>query len=67
MLFLVFLGVLVVLSGILILMYPRGFKKLSEFFNRRVFDDNAVMLHRLVFSGICIAVGAALIFLSLSY
>ena len=55
------LGAVLVIAGISLLIAPNQLARLSQFLNRKVFDDSAVLGHRIVAALICFVVGAALI------
>lgn len=57
MLLILILGIFIILVGAVIVLYPTSFARLSNFMNRKVFDDNAVLGHRILFAIICFAVG----------
>ena len=57
------LGAVLVVAGIGLLLAPNQLARLSKFLNRKVFDDTAVLGHRILAACICFIVGATLLWI----
>lgn len=55
------LGALLVVIGICLLLIPNQLSKLSQFLNRKIFDDNTILGHRVVTGIVCIGIGGLLL------
>lgn len=57
------LGIVIFLIGILLLVAPEWLSKTSEYLNRKVFDDRAVLGHRVLLALVSLALGALLLWM----
>lgn len=67
MITLLILGILSIVVGVLLLIGPDLLCKASEFLNRKVFDDNTILGHRVLVAVISLAVGALLLWIYFGY
>ena len=50
-------GIVFIIIGLLIIVYPKGLAHLSTYMNKKIFDDESVLGHRLLFGILCMMVG----------
>ncbi len=60
---LLMLGVVTIFMGLLLLVAPGLLSRVSKFLNRTVYDESAVLGHRILVALISIAVGALLLWM----
>ena len=60
---LLILGVVIIAIGVLLLVAPSVLSSVSDFLNRKVFDDSAVLTHRIFVALVSLVVGALLLWM----
>lgn len=63
MMILLILGIVLTIAGVMLLIGTRALCKASEFLNRKVFDDNTILAHRVLVALISLAVGVLMLWM----
>jgi len=56
-------GVCLLLIGGFVLLCPNRLASVNQFLNQKIFDDSAILSHRMLAAVICVAVGGTLLLL----